>query len=329
VKRILVTGGAGYIGSHTVNLLLKQGYEVTVADNLSRGYRHNVPAGLLHVLNLQDTDALTGLLREKQCEAVIHFAAYALVGESMQSPEMYFENNVGGSNSLFTAMQRAGARYLVFSSTCAVYGTPPTSPIVEDFPIQPLNPYGESKAMVEKILRWFDQLHGLRSISLRYFNASGADPAGKLGEEHEPESHLIPLLFRAIQTGEPATIFGDDYPTPDGTCIRDYIHVNDLAQAHILALESLAAGAPTDAFNVGTGTGNSVREVLAAVEAVTGKKVPHKVGLRRPGDPPRLVANADKVCRALGWAPEYTDLRKNVATAWSFLEKKVPSGAGF
>jgi UDP-glucose-4-epimerase GalE len=321
VKRILVTGGAGYIGSHTVRLLLKQGYEVTVADNLSRGYRHNVPDGLLNVLNLQDTDKLTALLREKQCEAVIHFAAYALVGESMQSPEMYFENNVGGSNSLFTAMQRAGVRYLVFSSTCAVYGTPRSSPISEDFPIQPLNPYGESKAMVEKILRWFDQLHGLRSIALRYFNASGADPDGDLGEEHEPESHLIPLLFRAIQNGQPATIFGEDYPTPDGTCIRDYIHVNDLAQAHILALESLAAGASTDSFNVGTGTGNSVREVLAAVEAVTGKKVPHKIGPRRPGDPPALVANGDKVRRALGWKPEYTDLRKNVATAWNFAEK--------
>jgi UDP-glucose-4-epimerase GalE len=323
VKKILVTGGAGYIGSHTVRLLLKQGYEVTVADNLSRGYKHNVPAGLLHVLNLQDTDKLTALLQEKQCEAVIHFAAYALVGESMQSPEMYFENNVGGSNSLFTAMQRAGVKYLVFSSTCAVYGTPHKSPIEEDFPIQPLNPYGESKAMVEKILRWFDQLHGLRSIALRYFNASGADPSGDLGEEHEPESHLIPLLFRAIQSGKPATVYGEDYPTPDGTCIRDYIHVNDLAQAHMLALEALAKGAPTDSFNVGTGDGSSVREVLAAVEAVTGKKVPYTVGPRRPGDPPRLVANGDKVRRAIGWKPEYTDLRKNVATAWNFVEKKM------
>jgi UDP-glucose-4-epimerase GalE len=328
VKRILVTGGAGYIGSHTVNLLLKQGYEVTVADNLSRGYRPNVPDGLLHVVNLQDTDKMTALMKEKQCEAVIHFAAYALVGESMQWPEMYFENNVGGSNSLFTAMQRAGVPYLVFSSTCAVYGTPHTSPIVEDFPIQPLNPYGESKAMVEKILSWFDRLHGLRSVALRYFNASGADPEGRLGEEHEPETHLIPLLFQAVQTGKPATIFGDDYPTPDGTCIRDYIHVNDLAQAHILALESLAAGAPSNQFNVGTGTGNSVREVVAAVEAVLGRKVPHTIGPRRAGDPPRLVANGDKVRQALGWKPEYTDLRKTVATAWNFVEKKAAVRSG-
>ena len=324
MKRILVTGGAGYIGSHTVNLLLQQGYDVTVADNLSRGYRHNVPDGLLHVFNLQDTDKLTALLREKRCEAVIHFAAYIAVGESMQSPEMYFENNVGGSISLFTAMERAGVRRLVFSSTAALYGNPHTSPIVEDFPIQPLNPYGESKAMVEKILGWFDRIHGLRSVALRYFNASGADPSGRLGEEHEPETHLIPLLFRAVQTGQPATIFGDDYPTPDGTCIRDYIHVNDLAQAHILALESLAAGAPSNAFNVGTGSGNSVREVLAAVEAVTGRKVPHTIGPRRAGDPPHLVANADKLRRTLGWKPEYADLRKTVATAWNFVEKKTP-----
>jgi UDP-glucose-4-epimerase GalE len=323
LKRILVTGGAGYIGSHTVNLLLKKGYDVTVVDNLSRGHRDAVPPGLLHVVDLQDTDKLVNLLRQRQCEAVIHFAAYALVGESMKSPEMYFENNVGGSNSLFTAIARAGVRYLVFSSTCAVYGTPHTSPIVEDFPIQPLNSYGESKAMVEKILHWFDRLHGLRSISLRYFNAAGADPEGNLGEEHDPETHLIPLLLRAVQTGKPATIFGDDYPTPDGTCIRDYIHVNDLAQAHILALEALAGGAPTDWFNLGTGRGNSVREVLDAVESVTGQKVPHTIGPRRPGDPAVLVANADKVRRALGWTPEYVDLRKTVATAWNYAERRT------
>ena len=318
MKRILVTGGAGYIGSHTVNLLLKKGYDVTVVDNLSRGHREMVPRGLLHVMNLQDTDKLTALLREKQCEAVIHFAAYALVGESMQAPELYFENNVGGSNSLFTAMARAGVRYLVFSSTCAVYGTPHTSPIVEDFPIQPLNPYGESKAMVEKVLSWYDRLHGLRSISLRYFNAAGADPEANLGEEHEPETHLIPLLFRAVQTGKPMTIFGDDYPTPDGTCIRDYIHVNDLAQAHLLAIEALAQGAPTDWFNVGTGTGHSVQEVLNAVEGVTGRKVPHTIGPRRAGDPAVLVANAAKLRSALGWVPEYVDLKRTVATAWSY-----------
>jgi UDP-glucose-4-epimerase GalE len=323
LKRILVTGGAGYIGSHTVNLLLQKGYEVTVVDNLSRGHGETVPRGLLHVMNLQDTGKLADLLRQQRCEAVIHFAAFALVGESMSSPELYFENNVGGSNSLFTAMQRAGVRYLVFSSTCAVYGTPHTSPILENFPIQPLNPYGESKAMVEKILSWFDRQHGLRSVSLRYFNAAGADPEGHLGEDHEPETHLIPLLLRAVQSGKPATIFGDDYPTPDGTCIRDYIHVNDLAQAHILALEALANGAPTDWFNVGTGNGNSVREVLSAVETVTGRKVPHTVGPRRAGDPAVLVANAEKLQLALGWKPQYTDIKETVATAWNYAERRV------
>ena len=292
-----------------------------MADNLSRGHRDAVPSGLLHVLNLQDTDKMAALMKETQCEAVIHFAAYALVGESMTAPELYFENNVGGSLSLFTAMQRAGVKYIVFSSTCATYGIPHTSPIVEDFPIQPVNSYGESKVMVETMLRWFDRIHGMRSASLRYFNASGADPAGDLGERHEPETHLIPLLFRAIQTGQPATLFGNDYPTPDGTCIRDYIHVNDLAQAHILALEALAAGAPTDQFNVGTGTGNSVLEVLKAVEQVTGCKVPHTVGPRRPGDPPALVANPAKIRRVLGWEPRYTDISENVATAWNFVVK--------
>ena len=321
MKNILVTGGAGYIGSHTVHLLLQQGYDVTVVDNLSRGHRDAVPAGRLHVFSLQETDRLTDLLRERRCDAVIHFAAYIAVGESMKVPEIYFENNVGGSLSLLTAMLHAGVRHLVFSSTAAVYGTPRSSPITEDFPIQPINPYGESKVMVEKLLGWFDRIHGLRSAALRYFNASGADPAGNLGERHDPETHLIPLLFRAILTGEPVTIFGDDYPTPDGTCIRDYIHVNDLAQAHILALEALAAGATSDQFNAGTGTGHSVREVLQAVEAVTGRKVPHRMGARREGDPPHLVANADKLRRKLGWSPQFADIREIVRTAWQFEEK--------
>ncbi len=304
-----------------MRLLLEQGYEVIVVDDLSRGYAHNVPEDRLFRFNLSETSALVELLRQTPCDAVIHFAAFIAVGESMKEPARYFANNVGGSLSLLTAMVEAGVKHIVFSSTAAVYGTPHATPILESFPIQPVSPYGESKVMVETLLRWFDQIHGLTSVSLRYFNASGADPDGRLGEEHDPETHLIPLLFRAVMTGNPITLFGDDYDTPDGTCIRDYIHVNDLAQAHILALESLAAGASTDAFNVGTGTGNSVLEVLNAVEEVTGRKVPHKIGPRRPGDPPRLVANGDKVRRALGWKPEYTDLRKNVATAWNFVEK--------
>src|ERR1039458_3924514 len=232
-RKILVTGGAGYIGSHTVHMLLAQGHDVTIVDNLSKGYRHNVPADRLYEIDLSDTAALVRLLREKQCDAVIHFAAFIAVGESMREPARYFTNNVAGSLSLLDAMVQAGVNHIVFSSTAAVYGDPHTSPILETFPIQAVNPYGESKVMVEPLLRWFDRIHRLTSVSLRYFNASGADPEGALGEEHVPETHLIPLVLRAVRTGEPITVFGDDYATPDGTCIRDYIHVNDLAQAHI------------------------------------------------------------------------------------------------
>jgi UDP-glucose 4-epimerase len=317
-----VTGGAGYIGSHTVRLLLEQGHDVSVVDNLSKGHRRNVPAERLHELDLADTDALTSLLRQSGAEAVVHFAAFIAVGESMREPERYFTNNVGGSLSLLTAMVRAGVKHMVFSSTAAVYGNPHAVPIREDFPIQAVNPYGESKVMVETLLRWFDRIHGLTSVSLRYFNASGADPRGRLGEEHDPETHLIPLLFRAIVTGQPVTVFGDDYETPDGTCIRDYIHVDDLAQAHILALEHLLSGGASDQFNVGTGSGHSVLEVIRAVEEVTGRKVPRVAGPRREGDPPSLVAASDKLRNRLTWNPRYADLRTIVEHAWNFAGKR-------
>jgi UDP-glucose-4-epimerase GalE len=321
---VLVTGGAGYIGSHTVKLLLAKGYGVTVVDNLSRGYRRNVDPERLRTVDVADTEGLCRLFAEHPFDAVVHFAASIAVGESMRVPELYFQNNVGGSLSLLTAMLRSGVRRLVFSSTAAVYGMPAAIPIKEDSPYAPVNPYGESKVMVEKLLHWFDQIHALRSITLRYFNASGADPEGQLGEEHDPETHLIPLLFRAIVTGEPITIFGDDYPTADGTCIRDYIHVNDLAQAHIQALESLLAGGRSDVFNVGTGSGYSVREVVRAVEAATGKKVPCTIGPRREGDPPELVADSTKLRHALQWAPRYSELRNIVATAWNFEQHRQP-----
>jgi UDP-glucose-4-epimerase GalE len=314
-KRILVTGGAGYIGAHTVRQLLRQGYEVTVVDDLSRGYRHNVETPAFHQLRVQQTDQMAALLAGH--DAVIHFAAYIAVGESMRVPEVYFENNVSGSLSLLTAMVRAGVKNLVFSSTAAVYGTPHASPILESFPIAPLNPYGESKVMVETLLRWFDAIHGLRSVCLRYFNASGADPAGGLREEHDPETHLIPLMLRAVSTGQPFTVFGDDYDTPDGTCIRDYVHVNDLADAHILAVEALLAGGASDQFNVGSGRGHSVLEMIHGVEEVTGKKPPYVVGARREGDPAALVANADKLRGLLGWTPRYTRIREIIATAWA------------
>jgi UDP-glucose 4-epimerase len=318
MKRILVTGGAGYIGSTTAHLLLDAGYDVIVVDDLSRGHRDNVAPGRLRVMNTLDTDGLTALLKAEPCIAAIHFAAYIAVGESMKVPEDYFHNNVMGSLSLFTAMVRAGVKALVFSSTAAVYGMPATIPIPEDSPYAAVNPYGESKVMVEKILGWFDLIHGLRSVSLRYFNASGAEEQGRVGERHDPETHLIPLLFRAIQTGQPVTLFGDDYDTPDGTCIRDYIHVSDLAQAHLLAVESLLNGGPSSRFNVGTGKGYSVREVLKAVEEVTGKEVPYRFGPRREGDPPTLVADSTRLRRALGWEPRHSDLQTIVRTAWKF-----------
>lgn len=320
-RKILVTGGAGYIGSHTVHLLLQQGHDVTVVDNLSKGYRHNVPVERLQVLDIGETAALADLMRRKQCEAVIHFAAFIAVGESMREPEIYFANNTGGSLSLLTAMVQAGVKRVVFSSTAAVYGNPAGSPILESFPIQPVNPYGESKVMVETILRWFDAIHSLRSVALRYFNASGADPEGSLGEEHDPETHLIPLLLRAVSTGQAVTVFGDDYDTPDGTCIRDYIHVNDLAQAHILAVEHLMSGGASEQFNVGTGTGHSVMEVIHAVERVTGKKVPYVMGARREGDPPRLVASSDRLRERLGWNPSYPELVRIVEHAWRFASR--------
>jgi UDP-glucose 4-epimerase len=322
MKKILVTGGAGYIGSHTVHRLIERGYDPIVVDNLSKGHRHNVDARRLHVLDIEDTEALVQLIRSEGVTSVVHFAAFIAVGESAREPELYFSNNVGGSLSLLTAMQRAGVRHLVFSSTAAVYGTPECSPLTEDLPFAPVSPYGESKVMVEKILKWLDQCRGLRSVALRYFNACGADPGAGLGEEHDPETHLIPLLLRAVRTGEPITLFGDDYETPDGTCIRDYIHVGDLAEAHVLALDALLAGAASAAYNVGTGTGHSVLEVLRATEEVTGKKVPYVMGPRREGDPPALVADSNRLTRSLGWKPRFTDLREIVATAWEFESRR-------
>ena len=321
-RKILVTGGAGYIGSNTTLQLLDAGYDVVVADNLSRGHEDAVPPGLLRVVDMHHTDALEQLLRREQTDAVIHFAAYIAVGESMKVPEDYFFNNTAGSLSLLRAMLRANLKKIVFSSTAAAYGMPSRSPIPENEPSAPINAYGETKVMVEKMLDWFSQLHDLRSVRLRYFNASGADPACRAGEDHEPETHLIPLLFHAIQTGQPVTLFGDDYPTPDGTCIRDYIHVTDLAHAHIAALESLFNGGPSATYNVGTGHGYSVKEVLDAVESVTGKKVPHIIGPRREGDPPALVADSTRLRHDLGWEPRHSDLKSIVETAWAWAQRK-------
>jgi UDP-glucose 4-epimerase len=321
-RRILVTGGAGYIGSNTTLQLLDAGYDVVVVDNLSRGHRAAVDPARLREVPLDDTDGLIAVMREKPCDAVIHFAAYIAVGESMKVPELYFHNNTSGSLSLLTAMQNVGIDKIVFSSTAAVYGMPARVPILESEPYAPVNAYGETKVMVEKLLHWFDQIHGMKSVCLRYFNASGADPAGRSGEDHDPETHLIPLLFRAIQTGKPVTVFGDDYDTADGTCIRDYIHVTDLARAHIAAVEWLFAGGDSKKYNAGTGRGFSVKEVLHAVEEVTGKKVPFVVGPRRDGDPPLLVADSSLLQKELGWKPEFSDLRTIVETAWAWASRR-------
>ena len=295
-----------------------------VLDNLSRGRKENVPDGKLHTLSLRDTAKITALLKEERIEAVIHFAAYISVGESTRQPELYFSNNTAGSLSLFEAMLEAGVKRVVFSSTAAAYGTPQRVPIKEEEPFAPINPYGESKVMTEKILQWLDRYREFRSVRLRYFNACGAEPEAGLGEEHDPETHLIPLLLRAVQTGHPVTLFGDDYSTPDGTCIRDYIHVGDLADAHIYAIEHLLNGGASDVFNVGTGTGKSVKEVLAAVERVTGKKVPYTMGPRREGDPASLVADSSKLQETLGWKPTRADLDRIVSDAWNFATKPRP-----
>ena len=319
MPKILVTGGAGYIGSVTSYLLRQRGFDVLVADDLSRGHRHNVPPELLRVVHLQETSALAPLL--EGVDAVVHFAAFIAVGESAREPELYFSNNVGGTLSLLAAMARAGVRRLVFSSTAAVYGNPQKNPIPEDAPFAPVSPYGESKVIVERMLRQLDEFRGLRSVSLRYFNACGALPEAGLGEQHEPETHLIPLLLRAIDSGQPMQIFGDDYPTPDGTCIRDYIHVADLAEAHAAALDHLLRGGASDAFNVGTGRGHTVREVLRTVEQATGRKVPYAIAPRRAGDPAELVADSAKLRAALGWKPLRSDLRQIVGDAWAFFSK--------
>lgn len=322
MAKILVTGGAGYIGSHTTYFLQKSGHSVVVVDNLSRGYERVVPPGLLRTIDLRETDKLAALMAEERFDAVIHFAAYIAVGESTKVPEQYFANNTAGSLSLFEAMLRSNLKRLVFSSTAAAYGIPERDPITEDLPFAPINPYGESKVMTEKILEWLDRYREFRSVRLRYFNACGAEPEAGLGELHDPETHLIPLMLQAIQTGKPMSLFGDDYPTPDGTCIRDYIHVSDLAEAHVLAVEYLIDGGPSNVFNVGTGTGHSVKEVLQAVERVTGKKVPHTIGPRREGDPPSLVANSQKLQNTLGWKPTRTNLDRIVGDAWRFVQSQ-------
>ncbi|HMP73627.1 MAG TPA: UDP-glucose 4-epimerase GalE [Kiritimatiellia bacterium] len=316
-----VTGGAGYIGSVTTELLLDRGHEVVVFDNLERGHREAVDGrARLIVGDLRDRDATREAMKEVKPDAVMHFAAYALVGESMEDPMMYFRNNLQGGMHLVEAMQAVGVPRIVFSSTCATYGQPEEVPIHENVPQRPANPYGESKLQLEKVLTWCRERRGLETVFLRYFNAAGATE--QFGEDHDPETHLIPNVLKvALGQLDKVTVFGGDYPTPDGTCIRDYIHIVDLAQAHIRALEGKKEGA----FNLGNGGGYSVKEVIDVARAVTGHDIPVAMAPRRPGDPPKLIAAAGKANRELGWIPEYPDLETIIAHAWAW-HRKHPHG---
>ena len=323
---ILVTGGAGYIGSHTVLALKQAGYNVVILDNLVYGHRDLVEKVLQVELIVGDTGdraLLDKLFKTHDIAAVMHFSAYAYVGESVTDPAKYYRNNVVGTLTLLEAMLAASVKKFVFSSTCATYGVPEFVPIPENHPQNPINPYGATKLMVERILSDFDVAYGFQSVRFRYFNAAGANPSGLLGEDHNPETHLIPLvLMTALGKRESISIFGTDYPTPDGTCIRDYIHVNDLADAHILGLEYLLKGSESEVFNLGNGSGFSVREVIAATEQVTGISIPVEERDRRPGDPPILIGSGEKARTILGWQPQYPSIQDIVAHAWQWHQKR-------
>lgn len=319
--KVFVTGGAGYIGSVTTELLLDEGHEVVVFDNLGRGHRKAVDKRAKFINgDLREKDSIFKAMKSVKPGAVLHFAAFALVPESMAEPEIYFRNNVVGGINLVEAMLLSGVGRIVFSSTCATYGQPEKVPITEDLPQKPTNPYGESKLMFERILLWYEKLHGMAPVFLRYFNACGATE--KFGEDHDPETHIIPNVLKvALGKQKKVKIFGDDYATPDGTCIRDYIHIVDLAQAHILALKSKHTGA----FNLGNGSGYSVKEVVDTARKITGRKIEAEISPRRPGDPPRLIACADKARKILGWKPEYPDLESIIDSAWKW-HKAHPRG---
>ena len=322
--KVLVTGAAGYVGSHACKALARRGLQPVGLDNLERAGLRKLPWGPLEVADTRDRDALDAILRRHRPEAVMHFAAYAYVGESVAEPGRYYQNNVLGTLTLLEALRDAAIGRFVFSSTCATYGIPDRVPIDEDHPQSPINPYGSSKLMVERILADFDRAHGLQSVALRYFNAAGADPDGEIGECHEPETHAIPLAIRAALGRHPSfQVFGTDYPTPDGSAIRDYVHVSDLADAHVRALEYLLAGGPSTALNLGTGQGHSVLQVVAAVEAETGQRVTLERAARRPGDPAVLVAAAGRARATLGWTPAFTDLREIVRTAVAWERRRA------
>lgn len=322
--RVLVTGAAGYVGSVSVEALLAAGHQVVAVDDLSSGHRDAIPSAVAAVNgNLGDAGLMVGLLERQRTEAVLHCAARSLVGESMADPAGYYRDNVVAGQTLLDAMRATGVRRLVFSSSAAVYGEPATTPVTEDAPLMPISPYGETKRVFEGMLRWYGRAYGLRSVSLRYFNAAGATASN--GEDHHPETHLIPNLMAAALGRREVTLFGDDYPTPDGTPVRDYIHVADLADAHLLALDATAQGDGGEAYNLGSGRGFSVREVVAAAESVVGRPIAHGVGPRRPGDPPVLVASAERAQQMLGWRPRRGSLEEMVGSAWAWAQRH-PNG---
>jgi UDP-glucose 4-epimerase len=317
--RVLVTGGAGYIGSHAVRALLADGHSVVVLDDLSAGHAEAVPADVpLLRLQIHDREAIARALRADGIDAVMHFAAWLAVGESVRDPLGYYQNNVVGSLALIGAMVDAGVGQLVFSSTCAVYGEPSTVPIVETSETRPINAYGDTKLAIERALEHVARAHGLRTIALRYFNAAGAHPDGTIGEDHSPEIHIIPRAIEAATGGAELLVFGEDYPTPDGTCLRDYIHVCDLADAHVSALRALADGARSDAFNAGTGHPHSVKQVIETVSRVVGAPVQWRSAPRRPGDPAALYAASDRLQHELGWRPQHANLETIVQHAWGW-----------
>ncbi|MEG6585295.1 UDP-glucose 4-epimerase GalE [Dendrosporobacter sp. 1207_IL3150] len=324
--RILVTGGAGYIGSHTVRMLEKAAEKVVVYDNLSKGHQQAVNANYFVQGDLFDSQLLAETIKKNNIDSVVHFAAFSLVGESMQNPRAYYQNNVQGTLNLLEVMLESGVNKLVFSSTAAVYGEPECVPITEAAAKNPTNVYGRTKLIMENAMADYSLAHGLNYIALRYFNACGADPQADIGEDHHPETHLIPLILQAcLGKRESIKIFGDDYPTQDGTCIRDYIHVNDLAQAHVLALQALYNGKSSSVYNLGNGSGFSVKQVIEAAEAVTGQSIRKDIASRRAGDPAVLVASSEKIKAELGWKPEYQDIKSIIKTAWQWHQNN-PEG---
>ncbi len=319
MKNILVTGGAGYIGSHCCKELAQKGYHPVTVDNLVYGHKKNVKWGDFSQGHVGDRKVVEKIFDKYDIEAVMHFAAYAYVGESVTDPRKYYHNNLCGTIDLLHCMLDCGINKIIFSSTCATYGLPQRIPIDETHPRKPISPYGKSKFMIEEILKDYDNAYGMRFISLRYFNAAGADPDGELGEEHNPETHLIPLILKvAGGHSKNLHVFGSDYETQDGSCIRDYIHVTDLARAHILALENLLDGGLSDFINLGTGKGSSVLNIIKIASRVTGRNVPYVVTARRPGDPAVLIASNTKAGQVLGWQPEYTDIEDIIRTAWNW-----------